>query len=177
MKRGLVTKAVFQMVGIVFAALFFAVLGNIVRKEGLPLATPLIMDARCGSEAATANALSVQEALLDFKNANAVFLDIRPRDEFLRGHIKDAVNLVYSLLEPFPEESVAPLKKKDKVIVYSLDGLDEKANHAADELLEAGVKGAASLSGGFLAWVKAGGPYSGLSSSGERPAELPVTQE
>jgi rhodanese-related sulfurtransferase len=171
LEKGLVTKAALQMAGIVFTASLLALLGNSARKECLPLATPLILDSRCGSEADAAQALSVKDALIAIEMANAVFLDIRPRDEFLKGHIRGAVNLVYSVLEHFPEESVTPLKTKDNVIVYSFDGLDGKAEQAVGELLVAGVKGAVSLSGGFLAWVKAGGPCSGIPPSDESRAE------
>jgi len=171
LEKGLVIKAVLQMTAIVIAASLLALLGNSARKESLPLATSLSMDSRCGSVTDTLRVFSVKDALNETERENAVFLDIRPRSEFLKGHIKGAVNLVYSVLEHFPEKSIDSLKKMDKVFVYSLDGLDGKDRQAAGELLEAGVKGAVILSGGFLAWVKAGGIYSGTPPSDERPLE------
>lgn len=159
------------MTAIVIAASVLALLGNTARKESLPLETSLTMDSRCGSGTYAARVIPVQDALIAVEKANAAFLDIRPRAEFLKGHIKGAVNLVYSVLEHFPEESLDSLKRMDKVFVYSLDGLDGKDIQAAAELLDAGVKGAVILSGGFLAWVKAGGIYSGIPPSDERPLE------
>lgn len=133
---------------------------NALRGDGIPLTAALFLHPQCG-DGQGAPSLEVQEALSLSEDKETLFADIRPRSDFISSHIKGALSLPYSVLEPYPEEDLAPLRRIRRVIVYGLDGKDGKAFAAARELLEAGVKGVCLLEGGLIEWKRAGGRAEG----------------
>ncbi|XP_031495013.1 uncharacterized protein LOC116260717 [Nymphaea colorata] len=90
------------------------------------------------------------------------FLDVRTKEEFSKGHVKNAINVPYVCLTPrgreknptFLEE-VSGVCSKDGHIIVSCNGGGRSSSASAD-LRNAGFKNVKSLGGGFRAWVDSG---------------------
>jgi rhodanese-related sulfurtransferase len=160
MRKAIYKKILLDSVIIMAISLAAAFAVNALRGDGIPLRAPLLLHPQCrGGQGA--KALKLSEALSFLEDKETLFADIRPRADFLSSHIKGAVSLPYSLLEPYAEEDLAPLRRIRRVIIYGLDGADGRAFAAAAELLEAGIRGACVLEGGLLEWRRAGGRTEG----------------
>lgn len=98
--------------------------------------------------------VGASQATLLSNRSNAVFLDIRDKEDFQAGHIPDAVNIPLKHLK----ERVAELEKyKDRpVIAYCRSG--NKSAAAGAILKKHGFENLYNLSGGVVAWQNASLP-------------------
>ncbi|CAN6481310.1 unnamed protein product [Victoria cruziana] len=90
------------------------------------------------------------------------FLDVRTKEEFNKGHVKNAINIPYMCLTSQGREKnlafldeVSGVCDKDDHIIVSCNGGGRSAS-ASTELRNAGFKNVKSLGGGFRAWVDCG---------------------
>ena len=81
---------------------------------------------------------------------NVLLVDVRNDDEVARGIITGALHIQLSML-PVQFEK---LTKADTVIFYCHSGI--RSAHAADFATGKGLKNVYNLTGGILAWAKAG---------------------
>jgi rhodanese-related sulfurtransferase len=165
-RRTTLWKVIVQMMIVTVFSIGLAILVNGVRKNGLSLVMPFPPEYRCPSGLKEGRAIPAKEALGQYGLTGAAFLDARPKESYDKGHIKGAVNLPYSFLDAVPRKSVDQLRKYRMVIVYCNTENDERSKLMAGELSGAGLKGVSYLEGGFLGWVKAGGPYAGQKVEG-----------
>lgn len=84
--------------------------------------------------------------------ANVALVDVRNPDEVARGFIEGADHIQLALL-PVEYEK---LTKADNVVFYCHSGI--RSAHAADFAVNKGIKNVHNLTGGILAWSKAGLP-------------------
>lgn len=80
---------------------------------------------------------------------NAVFIDVREREEWECGHIENAQHMPLSALQKNPEIFIIP-KEKSTFVLYCQKGARSKK--AAEILLQIGVNDVYSLKGGYEAW-------------------------
>ena len=104
---------------------------------------------RRGGDKMSCQNISAAEAKRLIDEENAKILDVRNNDEFMAGHIKNA------LLIPVNEISKATeilLDKDEKIIVYCHSGM--RSSLACRQLVEAGYTNLYNLKGGVV-----GGTY------------------
>lgn len=159
-------KIIAQMVVVVAFSIALALVINQVRNGGLPLVMPFPPEYRCPEQMTEGLAIPAKEALRRHGREGIAFVDARPQASYMKGHIKGAINLPYSFLEAVPREALDPLRKEKIIIVYCNSESAERSRLMAGELLEAGLKDVWYLQGGFLGWVKAGGPHTGQRPEG-----------
>ncbi len=86
--------------------------------------------------------------------ASYILIDLRPSKQGEQGHIPKAVAMAEGGLdkmkEQFPKHMTAP------IILYNQDGALTSAEEAFKKISDWGFKQVSVLSGGFLAWEKAG---------------------
>jgi rhodanese-related sulfurtransferase len=139
--------------------LAFAV--NALRPHGLPLVMPFPPEYQCSSVPKSGAPLRVEMALTMFGRGEVAFVDARPLRAYEKGHIREAKNIPYSFIDPINEETIRELKRYKAVIIYCNKKDAQVSMTMAGEISEQGVAGVTYLEGGFLEWVKAGGPYVG----------------
>jgi molybdopterin/thiamine biosynthesis adenylyltransferase/rhodanese-related sulfurtransferase len=88
------------------------------------------------------------------ESAEAVFVDVRERDEWDEGHIPGAIHVPRGNLESRIENAVAD--RDARIIVYCASG--SRSAFAAKTLEELGYDDVASLAGGFTDWKRNGFP-------------------
>lgn len=86
------------------------------------------------------------------ENQSLLLIDVRNDEEVARGIIPRAVHIPLAML-PVRFES---LSKIDNIVFYCHSGI--RSEHAAAFASSKGCKNAYNLSGGILAWGKAGHP-------------------
>ena len=98
--------------------------------------------------------VSASEATLLMNRENAIFLDVRSREEFIKGHIPHARHLA---LEGF-QKAIESLKdfKETPIIAYCASGV--RSEKALKLLKSAQFQKLYNLDGGFEAWSSANYP-------------------
>ena len=104
----------------------------------------------------TINEVTIDEAYSALRSDQPpLVVDVRERDEFEEGAIKDAVHVPRGYLE-LRIENVAPDRSRP-IVLYCAGGV--RSALAARSLEELGYENVSSLAGGFGAWKNAGLPY------------------
>ncbi|MGE8658425.1 MAG: rhodanese-like domain-containing protein [Achromobacter sp.] len=118
--------------------------------SGVMLAIPALRKGRTGS------AVSTAEAIQMVNQRQAVWVDVRPAEQFQAGHIAQARSVPAADLE----QKAASLPKNKPLVVVCDNGRD--AARAAAKLRAQGFADVVPLEGGMRAWLA---------------ASLPVTQK
>ena len=98
------------------------------------------------------NEISIEEAKALM--GEAVFLDVRTKDEFRRGHIPGTEFLQRGLLEVAVSRKIPD--KEAHIVVYCGSGV--RSGLATYTLKRMGYKNAENMRGGWSAWRRAGYP-------------------
>ena len=159
--KELLLKILLQIVVFCVGSLIVAMIINTVRSDTLPLVMPFPPEYQCPSIVKTGAPVKVEMALDVFGRADIAFVDARSKEKFEKGHIKNAVHIPYSFIEPIPKQAVTDLRPYETVIVYCNTKGAERSRMMAGELARAGVEGVAFLEDGFLNWVKNNGEFIG----------------
>ncbi len=102
-----------------------------------------------GYEFTTGNkAISAQQATLLVNREDGVFLDIRDRGDFRKGHIAGAVNIGMATLK----DRMGELEKYKAKPVIVVCKMGNTASMAVSELQKAGFEKASVMRGGMSAW-------------------------
>ena len=92
--------------------------------------------------------ISIDEAVKHLDNPDIIWLDVRTRDEYRKGHIQNSIHIPVDELET---RCIQELPDIDKTIyVYCLSG--SRSNMAAALLQEKGYTHVFSISNGLLEW-------------------------
>ncbi|XP_031474545.1 thiosulfate sulfurtransferase 16, chloroplastic-like [Nymphaea colorata] len=113
----------------------------------------------CSSSEAAVATVSVHIAK-DLLASGHRFLDVRTKEEFIKGHVEDAVNIPYLFFTPegrkqnprFIEEVSAVYSKDDHILVGCRSGV--RSLNASIDLLKANFKNVKNMEGGFVAWLE-----------------------
>jgi rhodanese-related sulfurtransferase len=95
----------------------------------------------------TVKEVTVPEAI----KSKALFIDARERSEYYVSHIKNALFVGY---ENFNYDSLASVKKDQKIIVYCSVGY--RSEKVSEKLMAAGFTNVSNLVGGIFEWVNEG---------------------
>lgn len=88
--------------------------------------------------------------------ASAQLIDVRTPEEFLRGHLKRAVNLNFND-DNFEDIVKVKLDKTRPIFLYCFSG--RRSTEAAAFLRDLGYKEVYELEGGFAKWTSSSKPY------------------
>ncbi|TSH95121.1 rhodanese-like domain-containing protein [Verticiella sediminum] len=102
----------------------------------------------------SAGGLDTLQATQIANQQHGVFVDVRPAEEYAKGHIAQARSLPQTDLEA----RAASLPKNKPLIVVCANG--RGAGKAAAQLKAKGFEQVHTLNGGMLAWQQAGLPVS-----------------
>lgn len=86
-------------------------------------------------------------------NQSLLLVDVRNDDEVMRGVIPSAIHIPLVMLPV----RIEPLTKVENIVFYCHSGI--RSAHAAAFACSKGCKNVYNLSGGILAWGKAGHPF------------------
>jgi thioredoxin 1 len=98
--------------------------------------------------------ITVDEFEKKIQGREVQLLDVRTKQEYTEGHLKESKNIDYNA-QNF-DEQIDALDKNKPVYVYCLSG--GRSNAASKELLAKGFKEVYDLDGGIRKWKQAGKP-------------------
>ena len=124
-------------------------LGTAIFFESMPTYRELLNEVKAEIEEIDAPAAA---ALVE--SEDAVFVDVRERDEWDEGHIPGAIHVPRGNLESRIENAVAD--RSARIVLYCASG--NRSAFAAKTLEELGYDDVASLAGGYTDWKRNGFP-------------------
>lgn len=141
--------------------LLVGVVWNALRPNGIPLVAPRPYDiyVPCPETLVEADSISADEVT---KQANVLYVDARPQEEYDQLHIKGAVSFPYPLLdEPVDEQAAALKRRRVPIVTYGDGGRGDLGDMLASLLTELEIPNVSHLEGGLPAWRERGGEVEG----------------
>jgi len=92
--------------------------------------------------------ISIEDAYEDFKNKNAIFVDVRTDQERINVHIEGSTHIDIS--DPSFMEKINALEKSKKYIVYCMTG--NRASRTTSLMGKNGFEKVYNLKGGITKW-------------------------
>ncbi len=160
-------KCLIQVVIILAMAAGTGLFVNYFRHNKLNIEKDWSIQARMTTRSGKSLVIPLKNAEKLFIDKKALFIDARSRQEYLRAHIKGAINLPWhDIDDKFME--IAPKLSSDKMIITYCDG--QTCNLSLDLakfLIDAGFDRVKILVNGFSAWEKAGMPVNTAPFTGQ----------
>jgi rhodanese-related sulfurtransferase len=141
--------AVVCAAAILIAAGALGLLANAVSSAGIPL---------IASDAAPATAIGLAAGRQVHRAGGAAFVDARPRDEYVAGHIKGAFSVPFGERAGELDELRRELPRTRPVVVYCEGGACTSAFELSAWLAANGWRDVSVLADGYPAWEAAGFP-------------------
>jgi rhodanese-related sulfurtransferase len=139
---------------------------NAARENRLPIVMPFPPEYKCPSGLDAVRPVAAVNALETFGHSDTVFVDARNEEEFERGHIEGSINIPYLFMDPTSNEVLRPLRPYKMIIIYCNSRDAQLSRLMSAELAQGGLKGVTYLEGGALAWIAAGGRFTGQRPQG-----------
>lgn len=151
-------KTLWQIPAIAVLAAAFGMVVNSARTDGIPLIGDWSVEARMTTVTGERLDISLPEAEKLYRDRQAVFLDARPANDYLRGHIRGARNLPWQEVDQFFVEVAENLEPETPIITYC-DGETCSLSHdLAVFLADMGFINVRVLVNGWTLWQAAGLP-------------------
>lgn len=147
MNRNNYIQAIWQCAAIIAIAALIAFFINQVRSDRLSLTG--YRDSQSAFE------ISLVQARTLFFKKKAVFLDARPGDDFMKGHIKGARNLPYKDVDRMFGKVLADISPDTPVITYCDGENCELSRELAIFLKDMGFNNVKILVNGWTIWKNA----------------------
>lgn len=116
------------------------------------LLSMVVMQSCFQAKPGTIEVISPEEAEQIIDSKEAVIVDVRTKEAFLKGHLKDAIHI--SLNDENFSELIAQLDVKKPVMVYC--GLGKGSARCAKILINEGFQKVYDLDGGLSKWESSG---------------------
>jgi rhodanese-related sulfurtransferase len=102
--------------------------------------------------------ISLEEARKLFENQEATFIDARPEEQFLEGHINGALSLPWQKVNDYFIEIAEQLDSNQPIISYCDGETCDLSHELALFLIDMGFTNSRVLVNGWSLWIKAGLP-------------------
>jgi rhodanese-related sulfurtransferase len=151
-------SAIWQTAVLVIVSAVVAITANSLRTHHLPLLGDFSAAARMTTATGERMDIPLLEARKLFASDKAVFIDARPRDEYLRAHIQGARSLPWHDVDLNFMAVTADLDFETPVITYCDGETCELSHDLALFLRDAGFLNTKVLVNGWSLWQQAGMP-------------------
>lgn len=144
-------KALYEALILIFFSLIVAFVFNEIRPNGINL---LKDDTKAYTKNGTSGLreISIKNAVKNYKKQKVLFIDARPEEFFINGHIKGALNLPDSQFEQWIEPFIEQTDPEQLIITYC-DGIDcDLAENLAEKLYSTGFENIFYIQNGWSVW-------------------------
>jgi len=155
-----IRKIIIEGAGILLLSMAAGISYNSLSNGGIPLVSPSITSENQSSssqdeKSGNLRRITLKEAYKFFDSGEAIFLDARPEEAYKKGHIKNAMNISYTLPIKKKFEIISSIPKDVPLIAYC-DGAECNASEGlAIELAQLGYTRVMIFFGGWNEWQKA----------------------
>ncbi len=163
MKRLNIKKTAFQAIFILCFTVILSLGYNTLSKSGIPLVKKRIVKDPLNNrqtEVTNNHSITLAEAKQAFDTQGAIFLDARPHEEYLGGHIQGALSLPEEEFEAYFPAVQDFFSMETNIITYCSGSDCLSSVHLAEMLIDMGYKNVDVFFGGWQKWLEAGYPTS-----------------
>jgi rhodanese-related sulfurtransferase len=139
-------------------AVLIAITANFLRNDGIAVFGGWSENKRFPSAGDDRLGISLAEAERLFKKDTALFLDARPTEQYMEGHIFRALNLPWQEVDRYFMEISDRLEEADTIITYCDGESCDLSHELALFLKETGFENVRVLANGYTLWQQAGLP-------------------
>ena len=100
----------------------------------------------------------VAEAYALFQKGAAVFIDARPADQYLTGHIAGALSLPAYEADSYLDALLSQVSPETTLVAYCSGAECDESHRTAEVLMQVGYRNIVIFASGFPAWQRAGFP-------------------
>ena len=144
-----------QFVAIFALAVFIGFSINQFRDSRLPLLGDWSTEARLTTPSGNRLNLSLIEAKNLFLQKKSIFIDARPKDDYEKGHIRDARSLPWHEVDQKYMDATKDISLETPIITYCDGETCDLSHKLANFLIELGFKNVKVLVNGWSKWQKA----------------------
>ncbi len=144
-------KTVKEIIFIVVLSVVSAVIYTLIFNNGYSL-TYKSVSFKAGE------LINSNEAFSLSRLSDVLFIDARPIDDYIAGHIKGAVNLPLNSSRSQKMAYMQKIHKEQKIVVYCIDSGCPSAERLAGQLRFMGYNNVSIYTEGWLGWIDAGYP-------------------
>lgn len=146
-------KSIFKEIIIVLIVVIpLALITNSLRSNGLSLFDTRIPVVQPVETNSPVQAITLDEAIEKHRRGKALFVDARSLEDYLAGHIKDALNLPDHHFDEWIDDFLSGTDPDTEVIAYC-DGEDcPQGRNVAEKLYQLGFTRASYLINGLSRW-------------------------
>jgi rhodanese-related sulfurtransferase len=151
-------QSLWQVTILMVLACFLALSVNFFRPHGIPLVGDGSKNTRFSDDQANSLLISLEEARQLFERNSVLFLDARPRDLYLQGHIRGALSMPFQDLDAYFMERADQLNSGKNLVTYCDGETCELSHDLALFLKDSGFNTTQVLVNGWTLWREAGLP-------------------
>jgi len=156
--RSILRQSLWQIPAIIGLAGLLALGANFWRTDGIPLVGDWSMQARYSDAGGDSMTVPLELAELLFDQGGALFVDARPHNQFVQGHIRGALSLPWQEVDHHFAQIADRLEGNHTIIAYC-DGENCDLSHElALFLKEMDFENVRVLVNGWSVWQHAGLP-------------------
>jgi rhodanese-related sulfurtransferase len=153
-------KLLWQLPSLIIVAGLIALLSNHLRSDGIALVGNWSVDARYADAAGDSLVISLAQAVQGFKQDTVLFLDARPQEQYVQGHIRGALSIPGQEADRYFMETADRLDNADMLIAYCDGESCDLSHELALFLKQMGYANVRVLVNGWSVWRQAGLPTS-----------------
>ena len=151
-------QAAWQVPLLVITACVIGIAVNNLRPEGIPFVGDWSEQARFADAAGESLVIGLDEAANLFERQAVLFLDARPQNQYIAGHIRGALNLPWQEANRYFMELADRLDNASAIITYCDGESCDLSHELALFLKEMGIERVRVLVNGWGVWRQAGLP-------------------
>lgn len=154
----MLNKIFWQIPALIVLAALVAVGVNQYRIDGIPLIGDWSAEARFMDAAGESLIITLEQAEQLFKRDAVRFVDARPHDQFIEGHIQGAMSLPWQEVDDYIVERFDRLAEAEGIIAYCDGESCDLSHELALYLKDMGLGKVHVLVNGWTVWQQAGLP-------------------
>jgi len=145
-------KALWQIPALIALAAIIAISTNALRDDGIPLVGDWSVESRFSDTAGESLVIPLEQAVELFEKDSVLFLDARPRSQYVEGHIRGALNLPWLEVDRHFVQMTDRLEGSEMMITYCDGESCELSHELALFLKEMGFGNVNVLVNGWTVW-------------------------
>jgi rhodanese-related sulfurtransferase len=167
------SKSIKPAMILILAATVLGILYNLVSPKGIGLVgswSPQILEGNIivppsYDKTSDSPPISMADAMSLYNTPSTIFIDARPKEDYVKGHIKGALNLYLEEYDTWAPKVLPNVPKEVTIVTYCGADECELSLFLARNMTYDGYKNIKIFFGGWEEWLKAGLP----TSVGENP--------
>ena len=151
-------QTLWQGPALIIMAGLMAIGVNHLRGDEIPLVGDWSIETRFSDDSGNSLVIGLDEAARLFRQETALFLDARPRSQFVEGHVRGALNLPWQEADRYFMEMSGRLEGSETIVTYCDGESCDLSHELALFLKDMGFENVRVIVNGWTVWQQANLP-------------------